>query len=55
MTLQRRQVEVSLLSATGILVKSGLQAGDWLVIAGVHSIAEGQEVRILDATAEGAN
>lgn len=55
MTLERRQVEVSLLSATGILVKSGLQAGEWLVVAGVHSISEGQEVRILDATAEGVN
>jgi RND family efflux transporter MFP subunit len=55
MTLEKRQVELSVLSATGILVKSGLQAGDWLVVAGVHSIADGQEVRILDATAEGSN
>lgn len=55
MTLEKRQVELSVLSATGILVKSGLQAGDWLVVAGVHSISDGQEVRILDATAEGSN
>jgi RND family efflux transporter MFP subunit len=54
MTLEKRQVELSLLSSTGVLVKSGLQAGDWLVIAGVHSVEEGQEVRILDAVAEGA-
>ena len=53
MTLEKRQVELSLLSSTGVLVKSGLQAGDWLVIAGVHSVEEGQEVRILDAVAEG--
>jgi RND family efflux transporter MFP subunit len=55
MTLEKRQVQLSVLSATGILVKSGLQAGDWLVVAGVHSISDGQEVRILDATAEGSN
>ena len=55
MTLEKREVEVSLLSSTGVLVKSGLQAGEWLVVAGVHSIVEGQEVRILDATAEGAH
>ena len=55
MTLEKREVELSLLSSTGVLVKSGLQAGDWLVVAGVHSVIEGQEVRILDATAEGAH
>ena len=55
MTLEKRQVEVSMLSATGVLVKSGLQAGDWLVVAGVHSISGGQEVRILDATAQETN
>jgi len=54
MTLEKRQVELSLLSSTGVLVKSGLQAGEWLVVAGVNSVAEGQEVRILDAAAEGA-
>ena len=55
MTLEKREVELSLLSSTGVLVKSGLQAGEWLVVAGVHSVVEGQEVRILDATAEGAH
>jgi RND family efflux transporter MFP subunit len=54
MTLEKRAVELSLLSNTGVLVKSGLQVGDWLVVAGVHSVAQGQEVRILDATLEGA-
>ena len=55
MTLEKRQVELSLPSATGVLVKSGLQAGEWLVVAGVHSVTEGQEVRILDATVEEAS
>ena len=54
MTLEKRSVELSLLSNTGVLVKSGLQVGEWLVVAGVHSVAEGQEVRILDATLERA-
>ena len=55
MTLEKRPVEISLLSATGVLVKSGLAAGDWLVVAGVHSVTEGQEVRILDVSAEGTH
>ena len=28
--------------------KSGLSAGEWIVVAGVHSAREGQRVRILD-------
>jgi RND family efflux transporter MFP subunit len=51
MTLNKRQVEVSLPSTTGILVKSGLEVGEWLVIAGVNSVSEGQQVRIMDANA----
>jgi RND family efflux transporter MFP subunit len=51
MTLIKRPVEVSLPSTTGMLVKSGLEVGEWLVIAGVHSISEGQQVRIMDADA----
>lgn len=53
MTLQQRQVEISMLSGTGVLVKSGLESGEWLVIAGVNSVSKGQKVRILDANAEG--
>ena len=49
MTLVQKPVEVSLLSDTGVLVRSGLTTGEWLVIAGVHSVSEGQKVRILDA------
>lgn len=51
MTLKRKSIEVSLLSDTGVLVQEGLEAGEWLVIAGVHSVSEGQKVRILDANA----
>jgi RND family efflux transporter MFP subunit len=49
MTLVQKPVEVGVLSDQGVLVKSGLSAGEWLVIAGVHSVSEGQQVRILDA------
>jgi RND family efflux transporter MFP subunit len=49
MALEERAVEVSMLSDAGVLVKSGLETGEWLVIAGVHSLSDGQTVRILDA------
>ena len=49
MTLEQRPVEISMLSESGVLVKSGIEAGEWLVIAGVHSVSDGQAVRILDA------
>ena len=42
-----------MLSDRGVLVKGGLSAGEWLVIAGVHSVSEGQQVRILDANTGG--
>ena len=51
MTLVQKPVEVGVLSDRGVLIKSGLSAGEWLVIAGVHSVSEGQQVRILDANA----
>jgi RND family efflux transporter MFP subunit len=50
-TLQQRQVTVGLPSDYGVRVKSGLNPGDWIVIAGVHSLSEGQPVRVIDATA----
>ena len=47
MTLQRRSIDVGLPGLTGIVVKDGLSAGEWIVTAGVHSVSEGQKVRIL--------
>lgn len=49
--LQTRQVTVGLPSDYGVRVKSGLNEGDWIVVAGVHSLSEGQSVRVIDATA----
>ena len=50
-TLARREVELGQLSNYGILVRAGLEPGEWIVIAGVNSVSEGQQVRIIDATA----
>jgi RND family efflux transporter MFP subunit len=49
-TLSRRQVEARQFSKAGLRAQSGLSAGEWIVVAGVHSVTEGQEVRILDVT-----
>ena len=47
-TLSRREVELGQLARYGVLIKSGLEPGEWIVIKGVHSVREGQKVRILD-------
>jgi RND family efflux transporter MFP subunit len=46
-TVTRRPVTVGAPSTGGILVKEGLSAGQWIVTAGVHSLDEGQQVRLL--------
>ncbi|MCZ6492665.1 MAG: efflux RND transporter periplasmic adaptor subunit [Planctomycetota bacterium] len=51
-TLSRREVEAGRLSNFGVLIKSGLKAGEWVVIKGVHSVGEGQQIRIIDAAKE---
>jgi RND family efflux transporter MFP subunit len=47
-TLSKRQVQVGMPSRFGVLIRDGIEPGEWLVIAGVHSVKDGQEVRILD-------
>jgi RND family efflux transporter MFP subunit len=42
----RRQVEVGSLTDTGVLVK-GLNTGEWIATAGVNTLVEDQQVRIL--------
>jgi hypothetical protein len=52
-TLKRRKVEARHFSDTGLSVQSGLSAGEWVVVAGVHTAKQGQQVRIQDvATGE---
>ncbi len=47
-TLSRREVQVGKLGQFGVLIKDGLKPGEWIVVKGVHSVEEGQQVQILD-------
>jgi len=47
--LSRREVEAGEPTSAGLLIKSGLEAGEWIVTAGTHSLSEGQVVKIIDA------
>jgi RND family efflux transporter MFP subunit len=44
--VSRRAVTTGELTPVGIVVNKGLQKGEWVVAAGVHSLREGQQVRI---------
>jgi len=46
-TVTRRAVQTGELTPGGVAVLEGLQPGEWIVTAGVHSLREGQNVRIL--------
>ncbi|NIA02781.1 MAG: efflux RND transporter periplasmic adaptor subunit [Planctomycetia bacterium] len=41
-----RKIKTDRLTQSGIQVIDGLQAGEWIAIAGVHTLREGQKVRI---------
>ncbi len=45
--LKKRPVKTGDMTRHGVLISDGLSAGEWLVTAGVHSVREGQTVRIL--------
>ncbi len=45
--LERRPVKTSDLTRHGVLVTDGLSAGELIVTAGVHSVDEGQTVRVM--------
>jgi RND family efflux transporter MFP subunit len=53
-TLVSREVDPGRLTANGVLIRTGLEAGDWVVIKGVNSVQEGETVRILDMSGEGS-
>jgi RND family efflux transporter MFP subunit len=48
-TLGRREVQVGGLSRFGMRVTAGLEPGELIVTKGVHSVIEGQQVRILES------
>lgn len=50
-SLSKREVEVGMPSRFGVLIRDGIAPGEWLVVAGVHSVKDGQVVRILDEAA----
>jgi multidrug efflux pump subunit AcrA (membrane-fusion protein) len=41
-----RKISAGKLSDNGIIIDEGLKSGEWVAIAGVHSLREGQKVRI---------
>ena len=43
----RRDVQTGQLTDHGIQITDGLKPGEWIVVAGVNSVREGQQVRIL--------
>lgn len=45
--LSRRPVETGEISSSGLLIKGGLEAGEWIVVAGTHSLSDGQKVKII--------
>ena len=47
-TATRRAVTPGQLTETGIVIMDGLKPGEWIALAGVHSLREGQQVRILE-------
>jgi RND family efflux transporter MFP subunit len=50
--LSRRDVEIGQLGRFGVLINEGIEPGEWLVVKGVHSVRDGQSVRIIDVAAE---
>ncbi len=52
MMVNRREVKTSELQDGGILIIEGLEVGEWVVTAGVHSLREGQQVKFLEDVVE---
>ncbi len=44
--VSRQEVTIGKISSTGMEITSGINAEQWIVIAGVHFLSEGQKVRI---------
>lgn len=46
-TVSRRSVQTGAISSLGLTILEGIEPGDWVVTAGVHSLREGQRVRLM--------
>jgi len=51
-TVSRRAVTTGKLRSTGLAIDQGLAVGEWIAIAGVHRLQEGQEVELRSALGE---
>lgn len=47
-TVTRREVTLGEVTSAGTVVRAGLQRGEWIATAGVHSLRDGQKVRITE-------
>jgi len=47
-TVARREVTLGTLTNAGTVVRAGLQRGEWIATAGVHSLRDGQRVRMAE-------
>ncbi len=47
-TVSQREVTPGRLTEHGMVIQQGLKPGEWIAIAGVHSLRQGQKVRLLD-------
>ena len=52
LTVARREVNLDAVTARGARLTERVETGDWVVTAGVHSLVEGQKVRISQTRAE---
>ena len=46
-TVKKREVKTEGLAVHGVRIKEGLSSGEWVVVAGVHYLREGQKVKLL--------
>lgn len=51
MAVQRREVKTDILTDHGVKITEGLKPGEWIATAGVYSLREGQQVKILEEQA----
>jgi RND family efflux transporter MFP subunit len=51
--VSRRELKTGMLANTGIQILEGLTPGEWIATAGVNTLREGQEVRIMNDQAGG--
>jgi len=54
MTVSLRPVKTGAVITTGIIVHEGINMGDWIVTAGLHTLTEGQQVTIFGESAQEA-